>query len=54
MDIKDSKDLNDLRSEEGVSPLHFGVLSRDLAAVQKLVNRGANINVKTGHGQTPF
>ncbi|CCX05971.1 hypothetical protein FPQ18DRAFT_395598 [Pyronema domesticum] len=54
MDVKDTKDLNDLRSEEGASPLHFAVLSQDLAAVQKLVNRGANINVKTGHRQTPF
>jgi ankyrin repeat protein len=40
--------------EDGRSDLHYAARDGDLAAVEKLVSRGADVNLQDTHGWTPL
>ena len=40
--------------DTGRSDLHYAACDGDLAAVQKLVSRGADVNLQDKHGWTPL
>jgi ankyrin repeat protein len=39
---------------DGTTPLHWAAHQNDLAAVQRLIREGANVNAKNDYGATPM
>jgi uncharacterized protein len=52
--IKEKPDLISARTGLGETPLHFLAVENCLAAVQELVNRGAQVNTVNDVGTTPL
>lgn len=53
--IKDGADVNELKGEDGWTPLHaVAWFGKDPKAMQVLIKKGAFVNAQTKEGMTPF
>ncbi len=52
--IAKDKELINMKSEKGQTPLHFAVQNGNQEIVEFLISQGADINVRDGEGNTPL
>lgn len=52
--LEQGSDPNYAQDDEGITPLHFAVLSNSLEIVELLYTAGANLDCETDEGESPL